>query len=395
MKISIVRSVWLLFFLLFLIEKNNAQMDGMTMMAATTKAQRPLTVPSNESTKKQLAFARAEGDSVDNCTSYIKTQAGNTGGQMRAGEYKLTYAVAAPEGWYAYNNNALHWQQPEATANAHFWLFVQDGADGRIVPPLDVTLTVRTGAGKLIEEKRLPFAWMPLVNGYGNNVMLPDAGDYKFVITITPPLYHRHDPYNGDRFTQVTTAVIPVMVSSLSQLPLLSKNMEAQQGLATKAGEAYSNTLQAMYKQANDGRDTTSGDYFMAYAIEYSEGYWYEKNDKLIYKTDNELSSQTNGHVEVSVRDAKTGRFLHNLNVTASLYGPKGGKIGSKTEMFMWHPWLYHYGENWRVPKGGNYQLKVHIEPPAYRRYGQTLGNQFAQPLNITFNNITIKAGQK
>ncbi len=372
-----------------------AQMNDMPMMAMTTKPERPLTVKSNESTKEQLAFARAEGDSVDNCTTWIKQQSGSTGGQMRAGEYKLTYALAAPEGWYTFNNAALNWTQPAAAANAHFWLFVQDGADGRIVPPLNISVAIRNQDGSLVEEMRLPFAWMPLVNGYGNNVTLPGTGSYSFVVTIAVPPYRRHDPYNGDRFTEPTTAVIPVTVSNMGNMPVLSKQMETQQALAAKAGKAYANTLQAMYKQANDGRDTTSGDYFMAYAIEYSEGYWYEKNGKLIYKTDNEMSSETNGHVEVSVRDNKTGRFMHDLNVTASLYDQQGKKIGTKMEMFMWHPWLYHYGENWRVAKGDKYNLYVHIDPPAYRRYGQTMGNQFSQPLEMTFNNITIKTGQK
>ncbi len=370
-------------------------MDGMTMMVTTSKPQRPITAKSNESTKEQLAFARAEGDSVDNCTAWIATQAGSEGGQMRAGEYKLTYAVTAPEGWYTYNNNENHWQQPDEKTNAHFWLFVQDGADGRVVPPLNIEVVIRDSGGALIEQKSLPYAWMPLVNGYGNNIMLPHTGGYTFVVKIDPPTYWRHDPYNGDRFTQTTTAVLPINVSDLSNQPLLSKQMEQQQTMAAKAGEAYSNTLQAMYKQANDGSDTISGDYFMAYAIEYSEGYWYVKDDKLIYKTDNEMSAEHNGHVEVSVRDAKTKRFMHDLNVTASLYEPDGSRIGTQKEMFMWHPWLYHYGKNWRVPKGNTYRLAVHIDPPAYRRYGQTTGNQFSHPLDMTFNNVLIKTGQK
>ena len=395
MKTHILQGALLLLFMTICSRFVYAQMGDMPMMAATTKAQRPLTVPSNESTKEQLAFARAEGDSVDNCTAWIKAQCGNTGGQLRAGEYKLTYAVAAPEGWYTFNNAALSWSEPTTGTNAHFWLFIQDGADGRIVPPLDIKVAIRNQSGNLVEETTLPFAWMPLINGYGNNITLPGTGTYSFIITIAVPSYHRHDPYNGDRFTEATTAVIPVTVSDMGSLPVLSKQMETQQMLSAKAGQAYANTLKAMYKQANDGRDTTSGDYFMAYAIEYSEGYWYENKGKLIYKTVNEMSSETNGHVEVSVRDNKTGRFMHNLNVTAALYNLQGKKIGTKMEMFMWHPWLYHYGENWRVAKGDKYNLHVHIDPPAYRRYGQTTGNQFSQPLDITFNNITIKTGQK
>ncbi|MGI8469833.1 MAG: hypothetical protein ACR2N3_15440 [Pyrinomonadaceae bacterium] len=34
--------------------------------------------------------------------------------------------------------------------------------------------------------------------------------------------------------------------------------------------------------------------------------------------------------------------------------------IGAFKQMFMQHPRLYHYGENWRVPKSGkDYQLHI------------------------------------
>jgi hypothetical protein len=175
----------------------------------------------------------------------------------------------------------------------------------------------------------------------------------------------------------------------------LSDKMEAAQDLAKKAGEAYSNTLHVMYKQANDGKDTTMGDYFLACAVEYSEGYWYLKEGKLIYEMTNELSAARNAHVEVVARDERTGRFLHDLHVTATLYDNAGKKVDTRMEMFMWHPWLYHYGENWRVPHAGKYRVHVHIDPPAYRRYGQTLGKQFVMPAEMDFTNITIKIGQK
>jgi uncharacterized protein involved in high-affinity Fe2+ transport len=386
--------ICLCFLFIFLLNKGYSQMEDMQGMVATSAPKLPLMVSSNEATKEQLAYARAEGDSVDKCTAWIISQAGSNGGQMRAGEYKITYAITAPEGWYEYINQHAQWQSP-TNANAHLWLFVQDGADGRIVPPLDIRATIRNASGNLVEQKIMRFAWMPLVNGYGENIQLPGEGTYSLELSVTPPIYHRHDPYNGDRFTEVTTAVIPLQISSLANMQTLSDKMEAAQSLAKKAGEAYSNTLQTMYKQANDGKDTTTGDYFLACAVEYSEGYWYLKQQKLVYEMTNELSAAHNAHVEVVARDVRTGRFLHDLHVTATLYDNTGKKINTKMEMFMWHPWLYHYGENWRVPHAGKYRVHVHIDPPAYRRYGQTLGKQFVMPADMDFTDITIKTGQK
>jgi uncharacterized protein involved in high-affinity Fe2+ transport len=369
-----------------------SQMSG-TSVIQTTHPARPLTVKSNEATMKQLAYAKAEGDSVTNAINWILKQASNSG-RLNAGEYTISYALGAPEGWYTFNNQMVNWQQPNES-NAHLWVFVQDGADGRVVPPLDIKLTIRNTYGSLVESKKLPYAWMPLINGYGENILLPENANYQFVLEIEPPEYHRHDPYNGDRFMQKTTAVFEVQYSGNSATKKLSDVMENQQRLAQKAGQAYSNTLQAMYKQANDGKDTTKGDYFFACAVEYSEGYWYQKNNKMVYKMDNELSAANNAHVEVVVRDKNTGRFMHDLPVTVTLYDASGKKLGTKMEMFMWHPWLYHYGENWRVPRPGSYKVHVHIDPPPYRRYGKISGKQFTSPEDLDFQNIMIKTGQK
>lgn len=374
----------------------NMSMQNMPGMDfPTSKAKRPVNAPSNEATKKQLALARAEGDAVDQCTAWIVQQAGNMAGTLNAGEYKITYAITSPEGWYSYNNNSLSWQPP-SDANAHLWLFVQDGADGRIVPPLNITAQIKDSRGNSILSKNLPFAWMPLINGYGDNINLPGDENYTLQVQINPPQYHRHDPYNGDRFTDVTKAEIPVTVSlsTLTNLKPLSEAMEQQKTLSQNAGNAYANTLKNMFKQANDGRDTVLNDYKVAFAVEYAEGYWDYEHGIFRYKVENDLSGRTNGHVEVAVLDAKTGRFLHDLNVTATL-NKDGKDIGTKVEPFMWHPWLYHYGENWRVPSAGKYDLHIHFDPPPYRRYGKNDGRQFARSLDFNFNNIKIKTGQK
>lgn len=364
-------------------------------MHETTKPQLPVTAKSNEATKAQLADARAEGDSVNKCIDWILKQPGNVSGQMRAGEYKIVYAVTAAEGWYTYSNHSVSWQSPEG--DAHLWLFVLDGADGRVVPSLDIQASIVNAKGTVTDDKKLPFAWMPLINGYGNDIKLSGNGGYTFKISIAPPTFHRHDPYNGDRFTNLTSAIIPVSIAGdLAKNKPLSEAMEQQQEIAELPGDAYAHTLKDMFKQATDGKDVTAGDYFVAYAVEYAEGWWLYKGDKFRYAAENDVSGKTNSHVEVAVCDAKTKRFMHELDVTATVSDAQGNKVGSMNEPFMWHPWLYHYGENWRMPSAGkHYKLHVHFEPPAYRRYGKTYGKQFTQPGDIDFKDVVIKTGQK
>ena len=356
----------------------------------TTAPKLPLTAPSNEATKEQLKSARAEGDSVDACVKMLLQYGGAAAGQTRAGEYIITYLIGKPEGWYARGGSGLSWQEP-GNDNTHLWLFVQDGADHRLVPGLQIQATLGE------TKKDMPYGWTPLINGYGENINAAN-GNNTLSISIAPPQYHRHDPYNGDRFTKTTTATFPISVdiSKLAQTKPVSEWMETQTTLSRGAGNGFTHTLKLMYKQANEGKDTVQGDYFIAFADEYSEGWWHYMDGKFMYMVQNDQGGKTNAHIEIAVLDAATHRFLPDLNVSVTLYDKNKKKLGTKNEPFMWHPWLYHYGENWRIPATGKqYSVHVHADPPAYRRYGKTAGNQFAKPLDIDFTNLTVKAGQK
>jgi len=78
------------------------------------------------------------------------------------------------------------------------------------------------------------------------------------------------------------------------------------------------------------------------------------------------------------------------------LFDEAGNSIGTKDEPFMWHPWLYHYGENWRVPKSGkHYRIRARFDVPPWHRYGQNAGRRFAQGAEVEFDDIEIKSGEK
>lgn len=387
MKYKVVTCVMSIFFVELMCSAQQ-YMSTMPMM--------PVMAKSNEATKDQLALAKAEGDSVNKCMQWLLQQKDIVSGQVNAGEYKITYAFSSPEGWYELSNDILTWHQPAVTSDAHLWLFVQDASDGRIVPPLSINYILLNEQGNVTDQNSINYAWIPLVNGYGNNIKLSGNGNYVLNVDISSMPYRRHDPYNGDRFTNHTKAVINVSIDTQKfNTQLLSELMEAHQTLSINAGKAFHNTLEEMYKQANDGRDTVTGDYIVAFAVEYAEGYWHYENDKFRYMQENDMSGKTNAHIEVAVLDAKTGRFLDNLNVMATLKTEDGKSMGTKNEPFMWHPWLYHYGENWRIPKSAKYTIVADIKPPAYRHYGKTLGNQFNKSISVAFNNVHIKSGQK
>jgi hypothetical protein len=119
------------------------------------------------------------------------------------------------------------------------------------------------------------------------------------------------------------------------------------------------------------------------------------RGQKLHYDVSFEQSAARNSHVEVGALDALTGRFLPDLKVRATVLRD-GHELGTMAQPFMWHPWLYHYGENWRVPRSGSYDVRVHADPPPFRRYGpQVAGAAMATAIDTTFHGIRIVTGQK
>jgi uncharacterized protein involved in high-affinity Fe2+ transport len=61
----------------------------------------------------------------------------------------------------------------------------------------------------------------------------------------------------------------------------------------------------------------------------------------------------------------------------------------------MWHPWLYHYGENWRVPGSGDYRMRIRIDQPAFRRHDVQNGKRYREPVTVEFAHVPIRVGTK
>ncbi len=58
--------------------------------------------------------------------------------------------------------------------------------------------------------------------------------------------------------------------------------------------------------------------------------------------------------MEIAPVDPRTGRFLPVANVRGTILHADGGEIAGYEVPLMWHPWLYHYGKNIRVPHGSH-----------------------------------------
>jgi hypothetical protein len=168
------------------------------------------------------------------------------------------------------------------------------------------------------------------------------------------------------------------------------ESTKEQLGIAKREGEAYAAALEAMNKESG-AQIKRAGDYEIAVVVEDAEGLWELTGEGHLRWQE---PTTENAHVEVAVRDATDGRFIPDLEVTATVIGPDGGEVGTHQQPFLWHPWLYHYGRNWRVPSEGDYRIHVRIAAPRFMRHDYKNGRRYAAPVEADFW-VHIKPGQK
>jgi uncharacterized protein involved in high-affinity Fe2+ transport len=361
------------------------------------KASEPKIPPgklSEEASAIQLQLSRSQGKTEEDALFYLSNN--SYGGEMMAGPYRVAFLIEKPKGYYQLANGQLEWQAP--SGDAFLSIVVRDGYDGRTVPYLDVKINMVNEFSKSVEKKTLPFGWFPLLNRYGDNVDIGRNGNYVLMVEIVPPTFSRQDHVNGNRFTHLVKAEFEHLRFQMQDLqePVREDNKAEWLPLAKAQGKAVKLALEnMMYSTAIDGSAVQKGDYLLAYAIEYAKGDWNFRNGILEYESRIGKSTEMNSYVEVAVMDALTGRFLPGLEITSSLF-LENDPISTSHPDFKWHPWIYHYGKNIRVPRNSKeYTLKIQATPPTYRRYGNNFGKIMDTAVEFSFQNVDIKTGQK
>lgn len=274
---------------------------------------------------------------------------------------------------------------------------MRDGYDGRIIPGLIVRAKLLKTDSTVVVEKDLPYGLHPLLNRYGANLQIPQSGEYLIKIEVEPAQFWRHDPINGDRYTDKVIALFGSRNISTTEFrtPENEENKEKWMPLARAQGNAIKRAVDEMItKTAMDGEQIKYGPFLLTYAVEYAEGFWRYKKDKLLYNIKVEQSAEKNAHIEIAVFDALTGRMIPGFDVETKFL-KDGEQVESVKPTLMWHPWLYHYGNNFRVPKRGTYKLHVKTSRTDVRRYGKEYGAAFNQDIEHVFTNVDVQTGQK
>jgi uncharacterized protein involved in high-affinity Fe2+ transport len=163
--------------------------------------------------------------------------------------------------------------------------------------------------------------------------------------------------------------------------------------LASQEGEAYHRSLLYMaHEVAHSGGMKRAGDYIVAYAQEKAEGMYGPGRDGALEWI---APEGENCHLEVSVSDAGDRRFIPGLSIEVVLKTQAGEMIGPFEMPFLWHPGLYHYGRNIKVPGDGRYTLSVRIAAPTFHRHDRINGRRYAEDVEVTFEDVDIKTGSE
>jgi Fe2+ transport protein len=160
--------------------------------------------------------------------------------------------------------------------------------------------------------------------------------------------------------------------------------------IARAQGGTYGQALQAMDEESG-AVTQLAGDYLVAFVQENAEGMYELQDGRLVWR---EAPEEANAHLEIAVADAADGRFVPGLEITLTVLD--GDRELFTTSMpFLWHPYLYHYGTNARVPGEGPYTVRVTIDPPTFMRHDPVNGKRYEQRVELVFEDRRFKPGRK
>ncbi len=357
---------------------------------------------SDEATSVQLGRALEEGNAARDELEWVKREEAVASGDVAAGEYLVTYLITPADDYYdleaAQSNLPAH-HTTVLPGSAHVAVVVRDAADGRIVQGLNVRATLHSEHGDERRTAALPYGWHPILNRYGENLVLP-AGPFTLSVRIEMPAYRRHDIINGDRFKDNVIARFTHVTVSTDSLAETSQHLargDSRQAtqLASSEGEAVDRPMADLLRSADaSGSQARSGDYKVAVVVRSARGYWEARNGKLNYASPTNSVGPT-AHIDVSIRDATTGRFVPDLKVRVTVLDSRKKEIDTYATPFMWHPWMNHYGLNMPVPGPGRYTIRVRAEAPAFRRYGSMALKKFNRPIDVEVHNVRFVIAEK
>jgi hypothetical protein len=163
--------------------------------------------------------------------------------------------------------------------------------------------------------------------------------------------------------------------------------------MARQEGEAYRRSLLYMVNEVADtGGQKEAGDYVVAFAQERAEGMYRLRGEGELEWVE---PGDENCHLEIAVMDGGDHRFVPYLDIEATLIAEGGERVGPFPVPFLWHPGLYPYGRDVKVPGDGRYTLHVKIAAPTFMRHDKVNGRRYARTVEVEFEGVEIRTGRE
>ncbi|WP_373059770.1 iron transporter [Zunongwangia sp. H14] len=133
-------------------------------------------------------------------------------------------------------------------------------------------------------------------------------------------------------------------------------------------------------------------DYIVSVVSEEAEGTYQFQDGELKWHVP---PKDFNTHMEILVRDKHDKRFLPGLKISAKVFDEDNQLVEEKDFPFFWHPFLNHYGANFKIPKEGEYTVEVNFPAPEFPRHDEIKGKRFEKGVSEKFGPLTLEAGRK
>lgn len=170
----------------------------------------------------------------------------------------------------------------------------------------------------------------------------------------------------------------------------ISEEQKKEQ-IAREEGRAYERALELMKSETSHAQ-AEADDYIITVAAEEAEGMYDFSDGRLDWHVP---SGELDQHIEVVVQDKEDRRFVPGLEVTCKLYAVDGNFVDEKRQEFIWHPFLYHYGQNWNIPGPGKYTARLTIRKPHWPRHDEMKGKRYAKDVTVEVGPLELKPGRK
>ncbi len=285
-------------------------------------------------------------------------------GEQVVNDLRIGFIIENAEEFWIKNETELVLQSTENKTH-HLEIVLRDYSTKRMIPYAQITLTVENEDGSWKETKQLEPVWAEFIH-YGNNYNLPSDGKYIAKVQINHEDLAHHE---GDMWVVPTATQFAFSVKD-------GRGEAAKQETIQPVKEGYTvgDDLAIAATELNDEKQIDQ--YLIGFISETAEEIYIQQDATLsATKTD----AQTH-HLEIVLRDAKTGRMIPYADISMVL---KNRELGTELNYDLLPLWgeFFHYATNAELSEG-TWDIQAVITPSQIGYHD--LNDMFSEQKQIT-----------